>query len=38
MLHIYLCRALLAATLFACLAAGAHAQQGGAVPAPTYDG
>jgi len=30
-------RALLAAALFACFAAGAHAQQGGVVPALAYD-
>jgi lactonase len=37
MLHIHPGRTLLAAALFACLAAGAHAQQGGAVPALAYD-
>jgi lactonase len=37
MLHIHPGRTLLAAALFACLAAGAHARQGGAVPALAYD-
>ena len=37
MLHIHPGRTLLAAALSACLAAGAHAQQGGALPALAYD-